>query len=133
MYSEKSSNCPSHDIPVHRGIFLPKHMIPPGQDGYRTPTIEDYEHQTAHPAREDHNQGSKPSTSSYTRLPGPPSEISGKHHNQSSLNVSQRIVEKLRWRERIRHFTWTFFTITMATGGIANVIYSGNLPGAILV
>ncbi|KAF1959870.1 C4-dicarboxylate transporter/malic acid transport protein, partial [Byssothecium circinans] len=30
----------------------------------------------------------------------------------------------LGWRERIRHFTWTWFTMTMATGGIANVLYS---------
>lgn len=33
--------------------------------------------------------------------------------------------ENLSFRERIRHFTWTWFTMTMATGGIANVLYSG--------
>lgn len=32
---------------------------------------------------------------------------------------------RLSWRERIRHFTWTWFTMTMATGGIANVLYTG--------
>lgn len=31
----------------------------------------------------------------------------------------------MSWRERIRHFTWTWFTMTMATGGIANVLYTG--------
>ena len=31
---------------------------------------------------------------------------------------------KLPWRERIRHFTWTWFCLTMATGGIANVLYA---------
>ncbi|KAF2687454.1 hypothetical protein K458DRAFT_333911 [Lentithecium fluviatile CBS 122367] len=30
----------------------------------------------------------------------------------------------LRFRDRIRHFTWTWFTMTMATGGIANVLYT---------
>ncbi|KAF2738157.1 hypothetical protein EJ04DRAFT_429692 [Polyplosphaeria fusca] len=30
----------------------------------------------------------------------------------------------LSFRERIRHFTWTWFTMTMATGGIANVLYT---------
>lgn len=32
----------------------------------------------------------------------------------------------LKWRERVRHFTWTWFTMTMATGGIANVLYTGT-------
>ncbi|KIW08023.1 uncharacterized protein PV09_00968 [Verruconis gallopava] len=31
---------------------------------------------------------------------------------------------KLSFKERMRHFTWTWFTMTMATGGIANVLYS---------
>ncbi len=33
---------------------------------------------------------------------------------------------KLPWRERIRHFTWTWFCMTMATGGIANVLHAGT-------
>ncbi|KAL8243560.1 hypothetical protein R6Q59_009818 [Mikania micrantha] len=28
----------------------------------------------------------------------------------------------LPWRKRVRHVTWAFFTVTMATGGIANVL-----------
>lgn len=38
--------------------------------------------------------------------------------------ASQRRRAKLPWRERIRHFTWTWFCLTMATGGIANVLYA---------
>lgn len=34
-----------------------------------------------------------------------------------------RHLHRLAIRERIRHFTWTWFTMTMATGGIANVLY----------
>lgn len=30
---------------------------------------------------------------------------------------------KLSFKQRMRHFTWTWFTMTMATGGIANVLY----------
>lgn len=40
--------------------------------------------------------------------------------------VPNALLQKLEWRERIRHFTWTFFTMTMATGGIANVLYTGR-------
>lgn len=128
MLCEKSSSSLNQDDAVHRGISVPRHMIPPGQDGYRTPTIEDYEHHIAQSARDEPIQGSASSGSSHSRLPVPNSGILGKHRNLSRLNVSDRIDEKLQWRERIRHFTWTFFTITMATGGIANVIFTGKIP-----
>lgn len=34
-------------------------------------------------------------------------------------------LEKLGFRGRVRHFTWTWFSMTMATGGLANVLYTG--------
>lgn len=43
---------------------------------------------------------------------------------ESGSTVPDRRHERLPWRERIRHFTWTWFCLTMATGGIANVLYA---------
>lgn len=30
---------------------------------------------------------------------------------------------RLSFKQRMKHFTWTWFTMTMATGGVANVLY----------
>lgn len=127
MCIEKSRDGLNQDVPAQRGIFLSKHITQSSPDGYRTPTTQDYEHQIANSAQHVHNQGGKSSGSSHTRLPTLRSGLVGKHQNLSSLNVSHQIVEDLQWRERIRHFTWTFFTMTMATGGIASVIHSGRI------
>lgn len=48
-------------------------------------------------------------------------EKNGKHSKHVSLDT------RLKLKERIRHFTWTWFTMTMATGGIANVLHTGKL------
>ena len=42
----------------------------------------------------------------------------GHHHSHHVHNPLQQ----LHFKQRVKHFTWTWFTMTMATGGIANVL-----------
>lgn len=110
------------DTTPRRGLLpVPKHMLSPGQDGYRTPTIEDYELHSCGPTPLYRAVG-LPNNDLHFQMP----QLSPGHSlNTSNGNIAHSILEKLQWRERIRHYTWTFFTLTMATGGIANVLYEG--------
>ncbi|KAK2760321.1 hypothetical protein FQN54_002389 [Arachnomyces sp. PD_36] len=121
---------------------LPRHLRNPGDDGYRTPTIEDAEihqrkfaaaatdgfpfpNQRARSLTTADTDGSNPqfrltvsdSHGEKFRAAGPPTHID---LSDPSWPV------KLNWKQRIRHITWAFFTLTMATGGIANVL--NNVP-----
>lgn len=101
---------------LHQGIAFPRDMSPPGEDGYRTPNANDYERERererSEMAREEHSSSSEKIT--------PPAA------GRLNWTTLDKTLEKLHWRERVRHYTWTFFTMTMATGGIANVIYAGK-------
>ncbi len=119
---------------LRNGLSIPiDSRLHPGDDGYRTPTIEDYE---MHQMKEQ-GLGVLSNNSSHHRLPHTPStptapqrpSLGAFRHsaNASVASLSERLLEKLHWRERIRHYTWTFFTMTMATGGIANVLYEGSI------
>ncbi|KAJ9194351.1 hypothetical protein DTO164E3_5329 [Paecilomyces variotii] len=120
---------------------VPRHWRSPGEDGYRTPTIEDAERAVSigsaeYPfsmnAREAHTSalGAINDTGSTFRPVTSNSEkrsvsdnIPGVDHAIPPRVPSERS-GKLSWRQRIRHFTWAYFTLTMATGGIANVLYA---------
>lgn len=122
--SEESSRTVQDDTNLHQGVHIPHHMVPPGQDGYRTPTIEDYAVQNGGPTTPN---GAR--TPSGTTTPNSLQQRlnHGRHYlNLSSSSLAHSILDKLQWRERIRHYTWTYYTMTMATGGIANVLYSGK-------
>lgn len=121
---------------------IPRHLRNPGDDGYRTPTIEDAEralsihgadgdllypsmrirqvhtsaleslHDPAFRAAVDTEKRRLDGAGDGTGLPRRPSESSTIHD--------------LTWKQRIRHVTWAFFTLTMATGGIANALHAGK-------
>ena len=124
---EKKTEQPSSDKAHRRyhngqlrykhGIAIPADMVSPRQEGFRTPTLEDYErHEKGHSQLENHF--------SHSHFPSPSGVLSLFSETRSHLNITISL-EKLHWKERLRHFTWTFFTMTMATGGIANVIHAG--------
>lgn len=69
------------------------------------------------------------SSSEKTEEPGPLVPVTSNRSTKRSTKGTLKgdVPEKrknLTFKERIRHFTWTWFCLTMATGGIANVLYS---------
>lgn len=103
---------------IYNSAPVPEQLV---QGGYRTPTSEDYLRQHPHQCRPDN-----PSC-----LPLHFSDTIDEH--TAGLGNESLDAEKLAWKERIRHYTWTFFTMTMATGGIANVLYAGKSCSYIVV
>ncbi|KAL8679140.1 MAG: hypothetical protein Q9224_007058, partial [Gallowayella concinna] len=113
-------------LDIHNGIAIPPQMSRPGQDGYRTPTVHDYEWERdenmhrGHSASDEQPQSNKATAT----MPPPSAGLFSRRLPLASLSRIDLRLERLHWRERIRHYTWTFFTMTMATGGIANVLYT---------
>lgn len=128
---------------------LPRHMKIPGEDGYRTPTVEDAEYDLS--TDDNGNPAWPPAgltlrhahTSALDSLGGHSVRKSfglgrmaskGKNNSSSKPNTAGSVDDTetdsssldLSWKERIRHFTWAYFTLTMATGGIANALYAGE-------
>lgn len=84
------------------------------QDGWRTPTIEDPEHRANRPkiaaVQPPYHRGSL--------VPA----IREKNEDDQKPEKPRILV----WTQRMKHVTWAWFTLTMATGGIANVLHTGN-------
>jgi hypothetical protein len=125
----------------------PRHMRSPGDDGYRTPTIEDADrtilvlgvtdsprtvardvHATA--LEETLQKISSRATDPRSKRESRVWEPNGRRLNRTFTDAS---ADHLSWKKRIRHITWAYFTLTMATGGLANVLYEGKtVPSQIL-
>lgn len=96
---------------VRNSELVPEQLI---QGGSRTGRSEDY-------LLRQHPHQCRSNNSSCLPLP-----LSNALDEQSvGLENESLDARKLNWKERIRHYTWTFFAMTMATGGIANVLYAG--------
>ena len=92
----------------------------PGEDGWRTPTIEDLEHCANRP-----NGAGYPFGYRRSSLP-PTKEETGNGENDGAAR--DETLKHISWPQRMKHVTWAWFTLTMATGGIANVLHSGIFP-----
>jgi hypothetical protein len=115
---------------------IPRHLRQPGEDGYRTPIIEDPEHPAHHRQRnvqsvnlalnqlsDGHDQGDSPG------LCSDPENTSRRewrhlyhhhhhhHHHHDRCHLPEGFPKNLNWKQRIKHVTWAYFTLTMATGG----------------
>jgi hypothetical protein len=115
---------------ARKSYVLPRHRRQPGEDGYRTPVIEDPEHPAHHGQR--HLQFAHGSSTQVFRgLPHSPLQTSSsglEHTSHSEKSNRSRESDRcylpegfpgnLNWRQRIKHVTWAYFTLTMATGGI---------------
>lgn len=98
-------------------------VIPSDQDAYCTPTVEDYilhERQS----QQGRHQGQRSNNISNIQLPLPGLLAQELHPSNVILEIPPP--GRMGWRARVRHFTWTFFSMTMATGGIANVLSTGK-------
>lgn len=116
--------------------FVLRQLRKPGEDGCRTPTIEDPEHPAYH---RDETSGFASTLCDGFEHDAMelPSHLGckGRHfgHNPHYCHARDHSDElpgwhppsKLSFKQRIKHVTWAYFTITMATGGIANVLSTG--------
>ncbi|KAI9797282.1 MAG: hypothetical protein M1833_005578 [Piccolia ochrophora] len=105
---------------------IPRHLLPPEDDGYRTPTIEDLENDHAHRRAQvasvrDDESNIPPQLRSQLLADEAPR---APRRDDSSDVTDGKMKLNLNWKQRIKHFTWTFYLLTMATGGVANVIHS---------
>lgn len=67
-----------------------------------------------------------------------PSEVESKEAQEDTMNEDsdanqqlepdQKTPRAVGLRDRVGCYTWTWFTMTMATGGIANVLHSSRIP-----
>lgn len=112
----------------------------PGQDGWRSPTIEDAHHPRNLEMHRSH-------TSQLSEKSRAPPEVDGVHHRRTEARPSastrrtssatfdqhgdnhasaEEPVQHLSIRQRIKHVTWAWFTIVMATGGVASTLRAGR-------
>lgn len=96
-------------------------------DGWRTPTIEDPDHPVNRPKIFGDTLLSR--SSSTGRRKDTELEAAAQSNMIQPMPVPPLVEDEkpdnLPWKKRLKHVTWAWFTLTMATGGISNTLYSG--------
>ncbi|MCJ1310788.1 hypothetical protein MMC25_004455 [Agyrium rufum] len=111
-------------------VPVPGHLKRPGQDGYRTPTIEDvyYYHYGQHFQPQTDHDAPPVLFQACERLQNQQRHRRGSAGSMDTTSTERQLLpfrekDKINFKHRIKHFTWTYFSLTMATGGMANIIY----------
>jgi len=105
-----------------------------GRDGYRTPATEDNDHPwnlwrsgQAQQTTSRIDSGSPPLNRQTSVRFARNQKFSSRPaiYGRKTNGTTDTNKQHLPWRERLKHTTWAYFTMTMATGGIANVLHNG--------
>ncbi|KIX02797.1 uncharacterized protein Z518_08740 [Rhinocladiella mackenziei CBS 650.93] len=141
MLSEKRSTPPVPPQHYKSMMLLPRTVQPlyqedymeagarasHSQDGWRTPTIEDLEHPANRSKVQAYVEYEYPSSrrneGSQRPIMPQPDQQDEKGPNLDEDTFDDK-PKHLTWKQRMKHVTWAWFTLTMATGGIANVIHT---------
>lgn len=102
-------------------------------DGYRTPAIEDDDHPLNLWRSQQSQRGPLdcyfPSQDHITREQFDRLRKLDTNLSQQSERRRYGVADSgdhLPWKERVKHTTWAYFTMCMATGGLANVLHAGT-------
>lgn len=112
------------------------HVQHSSNDGWRTPVIEDDDHplnRWRSQQREERRNNVESHFSAQDelakerldRLRKAQKSMLRRHSNSFRFHPVHD--EHLPWRERVKHTSWAWFAMTMATGGLANVLHAGTL------
>lgn len=126
MLSPTATNMTNHSVQTKAS---PRHLRQRGEEACRPPVIEDEEHLT-YPRCRNVQQENRPNlllddpsgepSQSSSDSPGqmPENEKSPHQNEYDRSHMPEGFLRNLSWRQRIKHVSWAYFTLTMATGGI---------------
>ena len=98
-----------------------------GSSHWQDSAIEDLDHRSHDSSTQDISRRDEP-PSAHSRAQLRSRRFSNRSSpDQGASDAPEDFPGHLSWKNRLRYFTWPFFTITMATGGIANVLYHGEI------